>query len=113
MRRPRGPGGRFLTAEEIAAQRTGSAEASAAGNDEDEEDHPQDLHPHISPQSTSHPSVIQKHHDGYGNVHEPTVRSASEMNLSNVSYESLSHSSNPSPTLPQPAVHKPHPPLFR
>jgi hypothetical protein len=36
MRRPRGPGGRFLTAEEIAAQR--AEDAIATGNEEAEED---------------------------------------------------------------------------
>ena len=39
MRRPRGPGGRFLTAEEIAAQKVAQAEAANADNE----------HPRISP----------------------------------------------------------------
>jgi len=47
MRRPRGPGGRFLTAEEIAAQRAAATEAEAARDDDDErddgEDSPRDM----------------------------------------------------------------------
>jgi nuclear transcription factor Y, alpha len=47
MRRPRGPGGRFLTAEEIAAQKAAATEAAAARDDDDErddgEDSPRDM----------------------------------------------------------------------
>jgi nuclear transcription factor Y, alpha len=47
MRRPRGPGGRFLTAEEIAAQRAAATEVEVARDDDDErddgEDSPRDM----------------------------------------------------------------------
>ena len=47
MRRPRGPGGRFLTAEEIAAQKAAAPEAEAARDDDEEredgEDSPRDM----------------------------------------------------------------------
>ncbi len=36
MRRPRGPGGRFLTAEEIAAQKAAAPEAEVARDDDDD-----------------------------------------------------------------------------
>jgi len=52
MRRPRGPGGRFLTAEEIAAQKAAQAESSNAdrtgGDDEDTQLSP-DTEPQMSP----------------------------------------------------------------
>ena len=47
MRRPRGPCGRFLTAEEIAAQKAAAPEAEVARDDDDErddgEDSPRDM----------------------------------------------------------------------
>jgi len=47
MRRPRGPGGRFLTAEEIAAQKAAAPEAEVVRDDDDErddgEDSPRDM----------------------------------------------------------------------
>ena len=52
MRRPRGPGGRFLTAEEIAAQKAAQAESSnpdrPGGDDEDAQLSP-DTEPQMSP----------------------------------------------------------------
>jgi len=47
MRRPRGPGGRFLTAEEIAAQKAAAPEVEAVRDDDEEredgEDSPRDM----------------------------------------------------------------------
>ncbi|KAH7888800.1 CCAAT-binding transcription factor (CBF-B/NF-YA) subunit B-domain-containing protein [Phlebopus sp. FC_14] len=42
MRRPRGPGGRFLTAEEIAAQKLAQQGAPSASNDDTGDDDPED-----------------------------------------------------------------------
>lgn len=61
MRRPRGPGGRFLTAEEIAAQKAGEHPSPLNANDDgdddmDEDDLPIDLH---QPQPPPPPTLMQ------------------------------------------------------
>jgi len=53
MRRPRGPGGRFLTAEEIVAQKATQVDASNPDNDGGESE---DVQP--SPDSEQHPSPV-------------------------------------------------------
>ena len=95
MRRPRGPGGRFLTAEEIAAQRTGSAEATA-----NEETDQQDAHDHPPGPShlPQHSRVIQEHHDGYGNIHGHSTHNVGEMDM--VSYRPLSNPPDPNMSPP-------------
>ena len=64
MRRPRGPGGRFLTAEEIAAQKAAAPEADMARDDDDErddgDDSPRDMaiDPEPSPVSSNPPRPV-------------------------------------------------------
>ena len=64
MRRPRGPGGRFLTAEEIAAQKAAPSEADVARDDDDErddgDDSPRDMafDPEPSPVSPNPPRPV-------------------------------------------------------
>lgn len=64
MRRPRGPGGRFLTAEEIAAQKAAAPEAGVARDDDDErddgDDSPRDMaiDPVPSPVSSNPPRPV-------------------------------------------------------
>jgi hypothetical protein len=104
MRRPRGPGGRFLTAEEIAAQR--AEDVIATGNEEAEEDASQERRidlPDSSdgsqgapPISHQHPGITQEHHDGYGNIHAPASRNV----VTSLSNRPLSHS--PSANAQQP-----------
>ncbi|KAJ6593755.1 CCAAT-binding transcription factor (CBF-B/NF-YA) subunit B-domain-containing protein [Mycena capillaripes] len=64
MRRPRGPGGRFLTAEEIAAQRSPTSDepgpSAAPEHDEDmEDDDPEGMQPMaMTPDSYMHPDSM-------------------------------------------------------
>src|SRR6266849_8224140 len=63
MRRPRGPGGRFLTAEEIAAQKAATPEAGVARDDDerdDGDDSPRDMavDPEPSPVSSNPPRPV-------------------------------------------------------
>ncbi|KAF8828962.1 CCAAT-binding transcription factor (CBF-B/NF-YA) subunit B-domain-containing protein [Lentinula edodes] len=90
MRRPRGPGGRFLTAEEIAAQRSGqegeagpTLNTNAHDNDEDmaEDDHSPPTEP-ILQRSTSE---LQSQH----------IHSHEESPPDPISILNLSHSSTP------------------
>lgn len=92
MRRPRGPGGRFLTAEEIAAQKAQGGEPAIENGVEEHNDN--------SPAILSHTSrIVQEHHDGYGQIH-----SSDSNNLMNVAFRPLSHMS-PTST----AHHPPYP----
>jgi len=64
MRRPRGPGGRFLTAEEIAAQRAAAPEGEVAREEDDDrddgDDSPRDMpvDPEPSPVSPNPPRPV-------------------------------------------------------
>ncbi|KIJ67665.1 hypothetical protein HYDPIDRAFT_125925 [Hydnomerulius pinastri MD-312] len=119
MRRPRGPGGRFLTAEEIAAQKLAQQGASGSiedANDDEIETVPMSIDKHeehspsvlIDPADTraneeqpltsmSHQPLQPQHihnRDPYGRVlpsHE-----SSTVGLTGASYHALTHS-NPSP----------------
>lgn len=93
MRRPRGPGGRFLTAEEIAAQRAGQeGEAGPSNPTDNDEEMPDDEHsPPVEPQPQS-PSRLQAHihsHDDTPNAPDP------------ISILNLSHLPVPSPPINQ------------
>lgn len=124
MRRPRGPGGRFLTAEEIAAQKNAQAASSTAPrdpDDDDPDDHPASLsldkEDHDTPPATlintpiRDVSTLQQHINPYAQsfsaqqVHHPFQDSAN----------STSHISTPVttqlpplPANPQPASLMPH-----
>jgi hypothetical protein len=78
MRRPRGPGGRFLTAEEIAAQK--GTEPAIENFVEDQLINP-------SPTMTHAPRIAQDHRDEYGQIHSSDPNS--------LRYGPLSH---PNPT---------------
>ncbi|KAF9071096.1 CCAAT-binding transcription factor (CBF-B/NF-YA) subunit B-domain-containing protein [Rhodocollybia butyracea] len=91
MRRPRGPGGRFLTAEEIAAQRAGQdggepGPSNAADNDEEmaEDEHSEPAEP--QPQS---PPKIHSHSD------TPGSNSSDPISMLNLSH--LQHNMQPVP----------------
>ncbi len=108
MRRPRGPGGRFLTAEEIAAQKasSGDVEGPSSAHPENDEDaegddvespenmvSPVDTQPQVpsqsQPQQHLHPH--QQHHQQHPhmqqNVHrDPNNFMSSDMNVINIPY---------------------------
>ncbi|KAJ3974315.1 CCAAT-binding transcription factor (CBF-B/NF-YA) subunit B-domain-containing protein [Lentinula raphanica] len=90
MRRPRGPGGRFLTAEEIAAQRAGqdgepgpSSTVNAQDNDEEMAD--DDHSPTTEPSEQRSPSELQSQH----------IHSHEDNTPDPISILNLSHSSAP------------------
>lgn len=99
MRRPRGPGGRFLTAEEIAAQKALTGEDPgllASPEQENDEDMGEDsaVEP---PQSLLVPPnpIIHSHSDeDFMHAH-----SADSMNMMNISYRALNPSSISSPRI--------------
>src|SRR6267154_5936445 len=103
MRRPRGPGGRFLTAEEIAAQKNAQAASSRDAAEDDADDHP----PGISVDKEEHdspPHINTPVHD------EPALPQHINPYAQNFSAQQVHHSfqdtptsiSTPVPTNPQP-----------
>ncbi|KAF8920012.1 CCAAT-binding transcription factor (CBF-B/NF-YA) subunit B-domain-containing protein [Mucidula mucida] len=80
MRRPRGPGGRFLTAEEIAAQKASSGD-DAEGDDVES---PENM---VSPVDTQPQQHHQQHPHMQQNVHrDPNNFMSSDMNVINIPY---------------------------
>jgi hypothetical protein len=74
MRRPRGPGGRFLTAEEIAAQKAAQAEAANPDNDpvDDEDVYPSpDSEQPLSPITRSSTSYALSEQESPPQHHQP------------------------------------------
>jgi nuclear transcription factor Y alpha len=119
MRRPRGPGGRFLTAEEIAAQKSAQAASSTVlhdADDDDPDDHPAGMslgkEDHDTPPATlintpvRDEPALQQHINPYSQpfstqqVHHPFQDSAN----------STSHVSTPVTTQLPPLSANPQPP---
>lgn len=106
MRRPRGPGGRFLTAEEIAAQKIANGEEPDPGpSPQDHDEEPEDLEspletPIDNYETLSHqPQMHGKHRSSLHenvytyNGHNPETNSS--INMLNVTYHPLSHPGDP------------------
>ncbi|EGO00205.1 hypothetical protein SERLA73DRAFT_72938 [Serpula lacrymans var. lacrymans S7.3] len=129
MRRPRGPGGRFLTAEEIAAQKAlnidgeGPSQHPEHTNDEDPDDNDSDMNQEPAASSLPHHPPLQPHYshnrDPYAQLH--TAHEVDPVSLLSAPYHSLSHpsvSASSSPQLPhsfadaraQPSAHFTTPP---
>ncbi|KAF9244844.1 CCAAT-binding transcription factor (CBF-B/NF-YA) subunit B-domain-containing protein [Melanogaster broomeanus] len=110
MRRPRGPGGRFLTAEEIAAQKLAQQGASSTiedANDDEGDDHtaPMSVDKQEEEHSPSLPLQPQLMHnrDHYGRglpAHE-----TSTVGLASTSYHSLSQNNASPPSLSPQLAH--------
>jgi len=83
MRRPRGPGGRFLTADEIAAQKAAQAESSFNADRDEEE--PQLSPEHLSPIMTPKlPSVTTATPGSFlsdGHQHPQSAQPSSMVNI--------------------------------
>lgn len=100
MRRPRGPGGRFLTAEEIAAGKTGT---SAAAKDEQSKspiDPPQQQTTMVVPTTPAFPPMPQK---------PPTATDPHNLFLQKPTMTSGPHLSGPYLSMPMRMHHIPHP----
>jgi nuclear transcription factor Y alpha len=109
MRRPRGPGGRFLTAEEIAAQKTDHSHLPVGqereDDIEDDDQHPDDHSPIDQPLSlhnpqNSHPDLshTSDHHINY--THSVPSTSLSLSSLDQYSLSLRTHPANSSPRTP-------------
>ncbi|KAF5389481.1 hypothetical protein D9757_004305 [Collybiopsis confluens] len=99
MRRPRGPGGRFLTAEEIAAQRAGQGNDAGPSNVPDNDDETaEDEHSPLA-EAQSPPQMQMQPHI-HGHSHEDTSSNAPDP----ISILNLSHSPPISQIMPMPPV---------
>jgi nuclear transcription factor Y, alpha len=117
MRRPRGPGGRFLTAEEIAAQKNTQAASSTVARDPDDDD-PDDHPPGMSLDKEEHqspPTLINSPVRDEPALLNPYAQSFSTHHPFQDSANSTSHISTPVttqlpslPANPQPASLMPH-----
>jgi hypothetical protein len=93
MRRPRGPGGRFLTADEIAVQKTSNCDLPGPSatidqeNDDDMDDTELERDELLPDNITVQPNLHAHHRDGFAPVRNPDP-----VNLINADFRQISHS---------------------